>query len=353
MLLDVGCGGGIDNSWRSLGARLRAIAIDPNIAEIERLKAAESDIGVEYIAAFAGLPDEHPLAKPMTDHGLWRMNPWRRLSAYRSIELQQSAIKRMTDVEKVGVNAWRHATLAEGATVYLPRLLSERGVADVDFVKIDVDGPDFQVLQSLKECFESKSILGVGIEVNFCGSEHPLDNTFHNVDRLMRENGFDLFALTVRKYSATALPAPYLLSVPAQSTFGRPFQGDALYLRDLAAPHCSEFALRMSAEKLVKLACIFSLSALPDCAAEILVTFREKLNGLLDVDQALDLLVAQTELGPRQGLNYRGYIQAFERDAKEFYSANRERSDDARQPRRKSIRQKSLWAVGKRLQFWR
>ena len=32
MLVDIGCSGGIDNVWRCFGPRLRALAIDPNIA---------------------------------------------------------------------------------------------------------------------------------------------------------------------------------------------------------------------------------------------------------------------------------------------------------------------------------
>ena len=39
LLVDIGCSGGIDRQWRRLGRRLRALGIDPNVREIERLRA--------------------------------------------------------------------------------------------------------------------------------------------------------------------------------------------------------------------------------------------------------------------------------------------------------------------------
>ena len=48
----------------------------------------------------------------------------------------------------------------------------------------------------------------------------------------MRAHGFALFDLTVRTYSSSALPQPYVMPHAAQSIRGRPLQGDALYIRD-------------------------------------------------------------------------------------------------------------------------
>ena len=77
------------------------------------------------------------------------------------------------------------------------------------------------------------NVFGIGIEVNYCGTDAANQNTFHNVDRFLRKHGFDLYDLTVRKYSLAALPAPYADKIPAQSNRGRPLQGDALYFKDL------------------------------------------------------------------------------------------------------------------------
>jgi hypothetical protein len=55
----------------------------------------------------------------------------------------------------------------------------------------------------LIQTLEDAKVLGVGIEVNFFGSEDPQVHTFHNVDRLMKQNGFELFCLSTRPSSST------------------------------------------------------------------------------------------------------------------------------------------------------
>lgn len=323
-LLDIGCGGGIDRAWRCFGARLRSLGFDPNIAEVERLNAAEINPSVQFIAGFVGLPDDHPIAKAAAGHGFWGRNPWNRFSVHRTIQITQQLTDRLSDVEKVAVNAWNQTKLVEGPTIYLPSFLAERGFTDIDFIKIDVDGPDYLILKSLEDSLATTGVLGVGIEVNFFGSADPLDHTFHNVDRFMRQQGFDLFGLTTRPYSVQALPAPYQSTVPTQSISGRPFQGDALYMRDLASPEFTDLAGKMSGAKLAKLAAIYSLTGLPDCAAEVLITFRDRLAPILDINAALDLLVGQTGLGRRENLSYCDYMRLFEQNDKIFYPSRSE-----------------------------
>src|SRR5207302_1105948 len=102
-----------------------------------------------------------------------------------------------------------------------------------DFIKIDVDGTDYEVLQSVDEILDTHFVLGVGIEVTYPGSGNDTDNVFHNVDRFMKSKGFELFDLTTRRYSARSLPGRYELFMPAQTAFGRIIQGDALFIRDL------------------------------------------------------------------------------------------------------------------------
>src|SRR4029450_11507454 len=80
MLIDIGWGGGIDPVWRGFGPRLRALAIDPNVAEIERLRNSETHPGVQYVAAFAGLPANHPFSLRKAGRDPLERNPWTRLS---------------------------------------------------------------------------------------------------------------------------------------------------------------------------------------------------------------------------------------------------------------------------------
>src|SRR5689334_9364918 len=76
VLVDIGCAGGIEPIWRSFGARLRAVAFDGDVEEIDRLQRAETEPGVTYVAALASLPDDHPFAVRKKGRHHWARNPW-------------------------------------------------------------------------------------------------------------------------------------------------------------------------------------------------------------------------------------------------------------------------------------
>src|SRR6185295_6659027 len=122
---------------------------------------------------------------------------------------------------------WQESKLADpNLKIGVDDLVREENLMCLDFIKIDIDGYDLDVLHSAESCTQDSPVLGYTLEVNFYGSTADTDHTFHNTDRLMRQWGFDLFGLTVRRYSVAALPAPFELDCPAQTVFGRPLQGD-------------------------------------------------------------------------------------------------------------------------------
>jgi hypothetical protein len=62
--------------------------------------------------------------------------------------------------------------------------------------------------------------------------------------------------------------------------------------------------------QLLKLACMFDLCALPDCAAELLLAARARLESVVRVEPLLDVLVPDPWTGT---LSYRDYLARFER----------------------------------------
>lgn len=223
------------------------------------------------------------------------------------------------DYAAAGIAHAANGPRGEDDPILLPAALQQYGLTDLDVLKIDVDGPDFEILRSANEILDRPSLLAVGIEVNFVGSHDANDNSFHNVDRLMREKGFDLFGLTARQYSSAVLPWPYLDRYPALTAGGRPVQGDAFYARDLASPMRRAEAEAVTDEKLAKLAAIFALANLPDEAAEILLTHEGRLAKLLDLPESLDLLALQIQEPDGTRMSYLDYIAAFEREEPQFF----------------------------------
>jgi hypothetical protein len=316
VLIDVGCADGIDEGWRAFGPSLVAHGYDPNVDVCEEAQARESFPNVRYHARFVGLPENHPFVRQRkAEVPRWPdTNIWPRVTAGRMAERESEAVD--------GRNAPRWAD--PHTLIGVDDIVRRERLPTVDFLKVDVDGPDFEVLESARDVLADRQVLGVGLEVNWFGSANPTEHTFHNTDRFLREQGYALFAMTVWPYSRTDLPAPFLRETYARTRFGQPFQGDAIYVRDLAAPYETELAAAYPAQKLAKLACIYELIGLPDCAAEVLNRFQMRLEVFGAVEELLDALTPPL-LGEK--LTYRQYIEKFEREPHLFLPSAQKEPD--------------------------
>ncbi|SEC67339.1 Methyltransferase FkbM domain-containing protein [Rhizobiales bacterium GAS188] len=318
-LVDIGCAGGVAPAWLGFGKHIRVFGFDPGPDDIDALQKQEHEGEHVYTEGFVGIPPEHPFAVASRGKPVLQRNPWSRLAIawwqqLRSDPNAAQIVPPATLQQERGANPT--------PTILLDEFLRARGDFPVDFIKIDVDGTDLDILHSLDECLHSRRVLGIGVEVNFFGSADPYCNTLHNADRFLREHGFDLFDLSQRKYAGRYLPAPSAeRPYPAETIFGRLLQGDAFYARDLAAPENQKLSALYGHDSILKLAAIFSLFNLPDCAAELLVGNASLIDaGFVRI--GLDLLAIQARRGVPP-LPYREYIDAFKRDDQKYKVAAR------------------------------
>jgi hypothetical protein len=303
-LVDVGASGGIGDVWSTFGERLRAVGFDPLVAEVERLNAGEARAAVSYEAAFVGFPrldTVFPAALRGNPIATRSNQPFGRSSAVWAQELKQQ------DYVREQFNAGRDVEYARRSISLDERFADEP--APPDFIKIDTDGSDFHVLLGAERLI-GRGVLGVEIESQFHGAVHEYANVFANIDRFMRERGFSLFDLSTWRYSRRDLPAPFYYDIAAQTQSGQVLWGDAVYFRDLAAPQYEAmFPFTMTRERALKLACLFELYGLPDCACELILRSAEA--GFIDdPSPLLDALTPGTH-GP---LTYQQYRDRFAAD---------------------------------------
>lgn len=319
LLADVGCSGGEERYWHAFGDALHVVGFDPLVREIERLNQARPSDRFEYVAAYVGCPErEAEFQDPaLLDPVASRSNQsFPRTSAMRAARLlAYSSDRAYQDGDAQVVHAARRISIdAFAATHPLP----------IDFLKIDTDGHDIEVLYGAEKTLDSAPVLGLMVESQFHGALHERANTFANVDRLLRSHGFSLFDLEVHRYSRAELPLPFVYALPGQTRGGQAAWGDALYLRDFANPHYeAQWGLRPSAPMLLKLCGIFELHGLGDCAAEILLRFAETLDPLLSAHavgsrELLDLLTPECA---QRRIGHAEYVAAFEKDPRSFFPA--------------------------------
>ena len=145
-------------------------------------------------------------------------------------------------------------------TTTLDTFCQEEEIDEIDFLQVDVQGAELQVLEGASNILE-KSILAVQVEVEFSHLyiNQPL---FADVDTYLRKQGFTLFDLT--KAHRTRADSPIVSTTRA----GQLLWGDAFYLRDLIGENVNQ-SLKTS-EQIFKLACIADVMNFPDYALELL-----------------------------------------------------------------------------------
>src|SRR5262245_41539232 len=192
-LVDIGCSGGIEHVWREYGDCLAGVGFDASVAECRRLAVEETNPNIHYVPGFVDIPPEHPFAQR---EPVWPGHIdcfYDDTSSAWTMELRAKRLATASLEEKLHHNRWRDTELADPAKpIYAPQVLAELRFTDVDFLKIDVDGPDFRILNSFDGLFDQFGISAVRLEVSMWGGAGDTVNTFHNTDRFMRQQGYDL-----------------------------------------------------------------------------------------------------------------------------------------------------------------
>ena len=165
--------------------------------------------------------------------------------------------------------------------VSLESFLLGAGVSGVDFLDLDTQGSELEILQGAQS-FLSNSVVAVKCEVEFSPlyEGQPL---FADVDRFLQRFGFMLFDLTRSRYRRANFPEHAL-------TRGQLLWGDALYLRDHAW-----FAARGGKMPLFKLALLAVHLGFHDYALETIDLLLAGSAGQLTADQSEKLSRAREQ----------------------------------------------------------
>ena len=267
IVVDVGARGGIESFWKAFGDDIRTIAFEPDPEECARLQAA-AEKNVTYLPAALGAESGNRTLHVARFSAASSFYPNDKTWCARFDIGDSLAVESRTEV--------RMTTLREALAGRQP-----------DFIKLDVEGAELDVLRGA----DLGAVLGLVSEVRFSKkmSGCPI---FAELDAFCRAAGFELYDLDLYRYSRRALPYPYLydyrdgagLPVSGPTVQGQPLIGDALYFRD-----------GLTAAQPVKLACLFEVFGLNDCAAEVVQAHRGAFAPWVDPDLLLDLLVPEVK----------------------------------------------------------
>lgn len=187
-------------------------------------------------------------------------------------------------------------------TTTLDAIAQAEKIDEIDFIQIDVQGANLNVLQGATSLLE-KSILAVQIEVEFS----PLylnEPLFSEIDRFMRAHGFVLFDLAIARRSRTLLQS--------QNRPGQVLWGDAFYLRDPL--QAEDGAFWKQPDCIFKLACIADILEFTDYSLELLeyLTLQHGKNPIYNFADAIAGSLQQIPALVQAGLNTFPTIQKLE-----------------------------------------
>ena len=301
VIVDVGSRGGFNPEWQFLGDRAKIFCFEPDESECERL-AANARPGVTYVPwALAGNSGEATLyeTKLSASTGLYKTN--------------MSYFSRLLNRDNGIVVGESRVTVRK-----LDEAMRDLGVGEIDFIKLDVEGAELDILLGSKAYLEQALPLGLLSEIRF-HREINGSPSFAELDIFLRPLGLSLYNLQYYHQSRDVLPYPSLhdYRLPsgerffAYTTQGQIQDGDALYFRDTMLSGAIG-AKPLSPIRVLKLAALFEIYSLSDCAAEIILANRDELSRVVDCDRLLDLLATTVA----------GYPTTFKDYKARYFNAN-------------------------------
>jgi FkbM family methyltransferase len=176
-MVDVGCRWGFADSWEQLGDRCRAIGFEPDEDECERLRQHYQDRpSVEIVA--------HALGSKPGPAMLYITREPACSSLYRPIDdivdrhprLEPQRLAARQQIELTTLDSW----------------CQHHGVDRVDYMKLDTQGSELDVLRGATRTLERVLVVQTEVEFNRMYEAQPL---FGDVDRFLRDHGFVLWQL--------------------------------------------------------------------------------------------------------------------------------------------------------------
>jgi FkbM family methyltransferase len=280
VVLDIGVQGGEHPRWQHLGRFAEIHGFDPIDEVIDELRRGA-----------VGEPHRH----------------------YYNFALgnEDGSRRFFVSANRFGSSFFSSDTAAEERVVTVRRLdslLRDGLVPRADYIKLDCEGFEPEILKGAREYLSTCDVLCVTAETNFHLSPVYPRTHFHAINEIMADHRLLVFDI-----NAVRTPAPaYAGAIAANPSpqpdprhdnpplvVGRPGTCDVLFCRDFAAERRAPDHFRRddilprpsSADLVIKSMINFELHGLMDCAVEMAETFRDLLAPRFNVDDSIGLLL--------------------------------------------------------------
>ncbi len=287
VVVDVGARKGFEKHWDHYADQINLIGFEPNEESYKECVEKKSNAQTSYYP--------YALDKEKGEKDFYITSY---LSACGFYKPDEKIIKRFGSGDTFNVTE-----VIKVPTIDLDSFCDEYKIQNVDFIKLDTEGSELDILKGAEKTLKS-SVIGISIEVEFIKMyiDQPL---FSDIDQYLRSLNFELYDLDLNRKTRASL-SPYSSS---NLDIGQLVQGQALYIRD-ADSELDEFNLNKKfwhKTKILKMASIHELFNLPDCAIE-LIQKGQSLDIIEDIEgnKYVDLLIPDLD---GKSTSYSEYLQ--------------------------------------------
>jgi FkbM family methyltransferase len=176
-VIDVGCRWGFGDIWTPLFPHISIYGFDPDAAECERLSQLYPGRQVKFVP--------QGLADTVGRRQLYVTQNPGCSSLFRPDPILTSSLPELACAA--------HTSTADVPVTTLDHWAAEAGVGEIDFIKLDTQGAELDILRGGENLLRTVRALEVEVEFNPIYEGQPL---FGDIDRFLRERGFVLWRLS-------------------------------------------------------------------------------------------------------------------------------------------------------------
>jgi len=240
IFVDIGASGGIHSRWKVLAQYYKAILFepDPDAYNVLKMNNAENFLIINSALSDSNKEIDFFLCKGGDVSSVYHPN-------YGFLE-KYTKFERFQVIKKMKI-------IADS----LNNQLHINNIAEIDFIKIDVQGHELSILKGAGNYLDN--VVGIDIEVEFAPL-YTQQALFCDVDVYLREKGFELYDIS-QKY--------YHRNIKDKKIFGKGqlVWGDAIYFR---SPEKIIQMPKLSQNKIIRSFCIYLLYGYTELAYQLI-----------------------------------------------------------------------------------
>ena len=286
-LIDIGVLGGIGSHWFNFGDHLQAWGFDVLYEQ-----------GVKPLIEANPHPDRlHYLNIGLGEEDATKPFKWYPENPTASHFAASNGTDRVDET-------WQNVSICR-----LDSLYADGTIGAVDFMKMDAESYEVEIIKGARQFFLNSGIFGVQSEATFARTPRHPRSQFIELYEQMAPYGFTPYDFIVHRNPRRSLAFGFPEERPAGEYVLRPIGVasifDFLFLNEIFDDAAGQ--AEASVDRILKMIALTELYGLQDIGLDILLDHRERLSGRFDVEEGADWLIRER---PAATLTYKQYLAA-------------------------------------------